>query len=54
MVMMKKMVVVTSLKREVDFRTLYYIVEHDIVKARKKKMNRGTYLIVTATIDGTD
>ena len=54
MVMMKEMVVVTSLKREVDFATLYYIVEHDIVEAGKKKMDRGTYLIVTAAINGID
>jgi len=35
---MKEMVVVTSLKREVDFATLYYIVEHDIVGSGKKNM----------------
>ena len=54
MVMMKEMVVVTSLRREFDFATLYYIVEHDIARAVKKKMDRGTYLIVAAAIDGAD
>jgi len=54
MVIMKEMVVVTSLKRKVDFATLYYIAKHDIVEARKKKMDRGTYLIVVAAIDDVD
>ena len=51
---MKEMVVVTNLRREVDFATLYYISEHDIAEAGKKKMDRRTYLIVTAAIDGVD
>ena len=51
---MKEMVVVTNLRREVDFSTLYYIAEHDIADVGKKKMDRGTYLIVVATIDGAD
>lgn len=54
MVMMKEMVVVTNLRREVDFATLYYIVENDIVEAEKKKLDLGTYLIVMAAIDGAD
>ena len=54
MEMMKEMVVVTNLRREVDFATLYYITEHDIVKAGKKKMDRGTYLIVATAINGVD
>ena len=54
MVMMKEMVVVTNLRREVDFATLYYIAEHDIVEAGKKKLDRGTCLIVAAAIDGAD
>jgi len=51
---MKEMVVVTNLKREADFATLYYIAKHDIVEAGKKKMNRRTYLVVVAAIDGAD
>ena len=54
MEMMKEMIVVTNSRREVDFATLYYIVEHDIVEAEKKKMGLRTYLIVTAAIDGAD
>ena len=54
MVMMKEMVVVTNLRREVDFSTLYSIVEHDIAEAKKKKLDLGTYLIVTAAIDGAN
>ena len=54
MVMMKEMVVVTNLRREVDFATLYYIAKHDIVKAGKKKLDRGTYLIVVAAIDSAN
>jgi len=42
MVMMKEMVDVTNLRREVDFATLYCIVEHDIVEAEKKKLDLGT------------
>lgn len=51
---MKEMVVVFNLGRGVDFATLYYIAEHDIVKAEKKKLDWGTYLIVIAAIDDTD
>ena len=54
MVMMKEMVVVTNLRRDVDFATLYHIVEHDIVEDGKKKMDRGTYMIVAVAIDGGD
>ena len=54
MVMMKEMVVVTNLRREVDFAILYYISKHDIVEAEKKKMDWGTYLIVVAAIDSDD
>ena len=54
MVMMKEMVAVTNSRREVDFSTLYYIVEHDIVEAKKKKLDLGTYLIVAAAIDGAN
>ena len=54
MVMMKEMVVVTNLRREVDFSTLYYIVEHDIVEAEKKNLGLGTYLIVAVAVDGAD
>ena len=54
MEMMKEMVFVTTLRREVDFSTLYYIVEHDIAKDGKKKMDRGTYLIVAAAIVSID
>ena len=54
MEMMKEMIALTNLGREVDFATLYYIVELDIVQARKKKLHRGTYLIVAAAIDGAD
>ena len=48
------MVAVTNSRREVDFVTLYYIVEHDIVEAEKKKLDLGTYLIVATAIDGVD
>ena len=51
---MKEMVVVTNLRREVDFATLYYIVENDIVEAEKKKLDRGKYLVVVASINGAD
>ena len=54
MEMMKGMNVVTNSGREVDFATLYYIVEHDIVEVEKKKLGLKTYLIVTAAIDGAD
>ena len=50
MVMMKEMVAVTNLRREVDFSTLYYIAEHDIMEAEKKKLDQGTYLIVVAAL----
>jgi len=49
--MMKGMVVVRNLRREVDFATLYYIAKHDIMKARKKKLDQETYLIVAAAIN---
>jgi len=48
------MVVVTNLRREVYFATLYYVSEHDIVEAENKKLDRGTYLIVAVAIDGAD
>lgn len=51
---MKERVVVTSLKTEADFATLYYIVEHDIAEARKKKMDWKTYLVVVASIDNAN
>jgi len=54
MVMMKEMVVVTTLRREVDFSTLCYIVEHDIMEAEKKKLDLGTYLIFAVAIDNFD
>ena len=54
MVMMKEMVAVTNLRREVDFSTLYYIVEHDIAEAEKKKLDLGTYLTVAAAINCAD
>ena len=54
MEMMKEMAAVTNSGREVDFATLYYIAEHDIVEAEKKKLDRGKYLIVVAAIDGVD
>ena len=54
MEMMKEMIVVTNSGREVDFATLYYIVEHDIAEAGKKKMDQRTYLVVEATINGAD
>ena len=54
MEMMKGMIVVTNLGREVDFSTLYYIVEHDIAEARKKKLGLKTYLFVAAAIYGAD
>jgi len=40
MVMMKEMVVVANLRKKFDFATLYYIAEHDIVVAEKKKLDR--------------
>ena len=43
--MMKEMIVVTNLAREVDFSTLYYISEHDIAEAGKKKLGPKTYQI---------
>jgi len=54
MVMIKEMVVVISLKREVDFSTLYYISKHDIAEAGKKNMDRRTYLVVEDAIDDTN
>jgi len=54
MEMMKEMTVVTNLGMEVDFATLYYIVEHDIVEAKKKELDLKTYLIVVAATDGAD
>jgi len=51
---MKEMIIMTNLGREVDFSTLYYIVEHDIVEAKKKNMGLKKYLIVSATIDSVD
>ena len=54
MEMMKRMIVMTNSGREVDFSTLCYIVEHDIVEAEKKKLDRETYLIVVAAIDATN
>ena len=54
MEMMKEMIVVTNSGREVDSETLYYIVEHDIVEAEKKKLGLKTYLIVMVSNDGAD
>lgn len=54
MVMMKEMVIVTSFKREVDFSTLYYIADHNIAEAGKKKTYRRTYLIYVVSIEGND
>lgn len=54
MEMMKEMIDVTNSRRKVDFATLYYIVEHDIVEPEKKKLGLKKYLIVAASIDGTD
>jgi len=54
MEMMKKMIAVTNSGREVDFATSYYIVEHDIVEAKKKKQGLKTYLIVVVAIVGVD
>ena len=54
MEMMKDMIVVTNSGREVDFSTLYYIVEHDIMEAEKKKMGLKTYLFFAASIDGAN
>lgn len=51
---MKEMVVVTSLKRGADFATFYYIPEHDIVEVGKNKMDQTAYLVVMAAIDGAD
>ena len=51
---MKEMVVVTSLKREADFPTLYYISEHDIAEVGKKKMDWRTHLVVMVSIDDAD
>jgi len=52
--MRKEMVVVTNSGREVDFSTLYYIVDYDIVEGEKKKLGLRTYLIVVAAIDSAD
>jgi len=54
MEMMKGMIAVTNLGREVDFATLNYIVEHDIAEAGKKKPGLKTYMFVVAAIDGVD
>lgn len=54
MEMMKGMIVVTNSGREVDFSTLNYIVEHDIVEAGKKKVDLKTYLFVATAIDSID
>lgn len=54
MEMMKGMIVVTNSGREVDFSTLNYIVEHDIVEVGKKKLGLKMYLFVAATINGSD
>ena len=54
MEMMKEMIAETNSGREVDFATLNYILEHDIVEAGKKKVDLKTYLFVMAAIDGTD
>ena len=51
---MKEMVVVTNLERVANFATLYYIAEHDITEAGKKKMDQRAYLVVVAAIDGAD
>jgi len=51
---MKKMVVVTSSGRVADFATLYYITEHDIAEAQKKKMDQMAYLVVVASIDSAN
>ena len=48
------MVVVSNLGRGVDFATLYYIAEHDIAEAEKKKLDGGAYLIVAIAIDDVD
>ena len=49
----KETTVVTSLKMRIgiDFAT-YYIVEHYIVEAEKKKLSLETYQIVSATTGG--
>jgi len=52
--LMKEMVVVTSLKRVVDFAPLYYIAESDIAEVGKKKMDRRAYLVVMAAIGDVD
>jgi len=52
--MMKEMIVVTNSGREVDFATLYYIVERDLMEAEKKKLGLKTYMIFAAAIDGID
>jgi len=54
MEMMKGMIAVTNSRREVDFDTLNYIVEHGIAEAGKKKLGLKTYLFVAATTDGAD
>jgi len=54
MEMMKGMIVVTNLGREVDVSTFNYIVENDIAEARKKKLGLKTYLFVAIAIDDTD
>lgn len=54
MEIMKGMIAVTNSRRDIDFVTLNYIVEHDIVDARKKKLCLKTYLFVMATIGSID
>ena len=51
----KETTMVTSLKMGVgtDFAT-YYIVEHYIVEAEKKKLGLKTYLIVVVSINGAN
>ena len=51
--LMKEMTVVINLGRGIYFAT-YYIIEHDIVEAEKKKLGLKTYQIVAAAIDGVD
>lgn len=51
---MKEMVVVTNLRRVVDFATLYYIAKHDISEVGKKNMDQKEYLVVIVAIDGAD
>ena len=47
--LMKEMTVVTNSEMGVDFST-YYIVEHDMVEAEKKKSGLKTYLIALVAI----